>query len=243
MAAVPAVTSAAGCRGIEVVPGIEITSVHQGRDVHVLGYYVDPESPPLQEMLARHRVQRAERAREIARRLASAGAPIDVDALLAAAPANAGKALARPQIARALIAAGHVESVAEAFDRYLGESCPAYVPHTGASPLQVVELIIGAGGLASLAHPGTLNRDEIIPALCESGLTAIEAYHSAHTPAQREHYLALAAKLGVIVTGGSDFHGPNTRRSEWFGKVTLPAPDFQRFQEAAARARYELRTS
>jgi predicted metal-dependent phosphoesterase TrpH len=166
MAAVPEVTSAARRYDIAVVPGIEITAVHQGRDVHVLGYYVDPDARELREMLAHHRKLRAERAQAIGARLAAAGAPIDVDALPAAAPVNGGKALARPQIARALIAAGHVGSVAEAFDRYLGDSCPAYVPHTGASPLEVVEIILRAGGVSSLAHPGPLNRDEIIPSLC-----------------------------------------------------------------------------
>ena len=237
MAAVPAATAAAIQHGLSIVPGIEITAVHQGRDVHVLGYYLDPEARELREMLHRHRALRAERAQEIGARLAAAGVPIDVDALLASAPANGGKALARPQIARALIAAGHVATIAEAFDRYLGENCPAYVPHTGASPLEVVAIVARAGGVTSLAHPGPLNRDELIPALCDGGLTAIEAYHSAHTPAQQAHYVGMANALGVAVTGGSDFHGPDSRRAEWFGKITLPAADFQRFQEAAAQMR------
>jgi predicted metal-dependent phosphoesterase TrpH len=231
MASVGPVMEAAAPHGLTVIPGIEITSVHAGRDVHVLGYDVNPDSEELRDLLDHHRRLRMNRAREIARRLADAGAPIDVDALIAEAPPSGGKALARPTIARALVAAGHVQTVAEAFDRFLGDTCSAYVPHRGASPSQVVGVIGRAGGLSSLAHPGTLGRDELIPSLCEAGLDAIEAHHSAHTPEQRDHYLELAQRRGLAVTGGSDFHGPGTRRSEWFGKITLPDAAFRDFIE------------
>jgi predicted metal-dependent phosphoesterase TrpH len=235
MNAVPAVTVAAARHGIEVVPGIEITSVLDGRDVHVLGYFVDVDCPELQALLLRHRQERVGRAREIGERLARCGVPIDVDALLAAAPPNAGKALARPQIARALIEHQHVATVAEAFDRFLGESCPAYVPHTGATPHEVIGLIARSGGISSLAHPGTTNRDDQIPSLRDAGLEAIEAHHSAHTPELTARYLDQAREFDLAVTGGSDSHGPATRRSEWFGKIHLPESDYQEFRRRAAR--------
>ena len=163
MAATDAARAAAGARGMTFIPGIEITSVHGGKDVHMLAYFLSPSAPGLQDLLSTQRRLRVDRAREIASRLERLGAPIDVAPLVEAATMPGGKSLARPQIAQALIAAGHVASVAEAFDRYLSEESPAYVPHTGAAPAEVVALVTAGGGIASLAHPGYRERDEIIP--------------------------------------------------------------------------------
>jgi predicted metal-dependent phosphoesterase TrpH len=187
----------------------------------VLAYFLPEDAPGLQNLLAGQRRQRVERALEIVHRLERLGAPIDADALIDAATGS-GKSLARPQIAQALMAAGHVATVAEAFDRYLGEDSPAYVPHTGVSPADVVALVVAGGGIPSLAHPGYRPRDEIIPGLVDAGLAAIEAYHSSHDAAAQQHYLSLATKLGLLVTGGSDYHGEGTRRAEFFGIVDLP---------------------
>jgi predicted metal-dependent phosphoesterase TrpH len=173
----------------------------------------------------------------IADRLAAAGAPIDVEALMEAAKALGGKSLARPQIAQALMAAGHVSSVAEAFERFLGEDGPAYVPHHGASPSDVIELINRAGGLSSLAHPGYTKKDEIIPELVASGLGAIEAFHSSHDEAATQRYVEMARHYDVAISGGSDFHGEGTRRSEFFGKTQLPQDEYLRFLERAGRTR------
>jgi len=226
MAGVPAAAATAAGLGMTFIPGIEITSVHSGRDVHVLGYFLSELSEALTALLADQRRNRVIRAHAIADRLAAVGAPIDVDALMQAASSLGGKSLARPQIAQALIAAGHVSSVAEAFERFLGEDGPAYIPHRGASPAEVVELIVRGGGVASLAHPGYTKKDEVIPELVETGLGAIEAYHSAHDEATTARYVAMARQYGVAVSGGSDFHGEGTRRSEFFGVVNLPPHEF-----------------
>jgi hypothetical protein len=225
--------AAAAARVIEFVPRIEITSVHGGRDVHVLAYGLPPSVPELDGLIAQQRRLRIDRAREIAARLAAAGAPIDIDGLLAAT-SNSGKAIARPQIARCLVAAGHVASVAEAFDRFIGEGLPAYVPHQGASPFEVVALVSRSGGLASLAHPGTLQRDELIPALVESGMTCLEAYHSAHDGQLQAHYLEMASRYGLLVSGGSDYHGEGTRRAELFGVVGLDPAAYERLKSHLA---------
>ena len=228
-------------RGMTIVPGIEITSIHGGRDVHVLAYFVSEDTPGLQALLRKQRECRLERALEIAERLAGLGAPIDADALVEAAMAPGGKSLARPQIAQALVTAGHVSSIAEAFDKYLGEESPAYVPHRGASPAAVVELVTRGGGIASLAHPGYRQRDEIIPELVEAGLSALEAFHSSHDAAMEAHYLRLAQIYGVGVSGGSDYHGEGTRRAEYFGVTALPEEHFeallQRRNRSVATAR------
>ena len=168
------------------------------------------------------------------------GAPIDVDALLATAGERSGKAIARPQIAQALIAAGHVATIAEAFDRFLGETCAAYVPHTGASPAEVVRLIAAGGGIASLAHPGHLKQDDVIPELVEAGMAALEVYHSSHDEPATAHYLQIARRHSLAVTGGSDYHGEGVRRAEFFGVVHLPEDEFVGFLRRAGRERGQL---
>ena len=239
LAGIPAAATAAATRGMTFIPGIEITAVDRGKDVHVLAYFVSESTPGLQELLVKQRQQRLDRAIEIAERLARLGAGIDADALVATATARGGKSLARPQIAEMLVAAGHVSSVAEAFDRYLGEDGPAYVPHRGASPGQVVELVARGGGATSLAHPGyrgagpSAPKDDLIPDLVAAGLLAIEAFHSSHDAEQQAHYLRVAAARGLVVTGGSDYHGEGTRRAEFFGVVQLPDVYFDEFKSAA----------
>jgi 3',5'-nucleoside bisphosphate phosphatase len=231
----PAATAAAR-KGMQVLPGIEVTSIHGGKDVHVLAYFVSDETPGLMELLTNQRRLRLERALEIADRLAKLGAPIDADALVEAATAPGGKSLARPQIAQALISAGHVATVADAFEKYLAEDGPAYVPHRGASPAQVVEIVTRGGGVASIAHPGYRQRDEIIPEIVDAGLTALEAYHSSHDSALTDHYLRLARRYDLAVTGGSDYHGEGTRRSEFFGVVNLPQEHFDALLQRTGRS-------
>lgn len=237
MAAVPAAAAAAAALGMTFIPGIEITSVHGGRDVHVLAYFLPDLTEELRQLLAEQRRNRLHRAQMIADRLAAAGAPIDVAALLEAGNALGGKSLARPQIAQALISAGHVSTVAEAFERFLGEDGPAYVPHRGASPIEVVELVRRAGGVASMAHPGYTKKDEVIPDLVAAGLGAIEAYHSSHDEATTLRYIDMARHHGVAISGGSDYHGEGTRRSEFFGVTQLPSAEFSALAERHGSAR------
>ena len=228
----PARASAAAF-GLSLVDGIELTAVDQGRDVHVLGYFFDPATPSLLACLAAQRDARRERLKTIAERLAGFGVPVDADALLAASPAN--RALGRPLLAQALVAAGHVQSTREAFDRWIGEAAPAWVSREGLPVRAIIEVIHAAGGIASLAHPGLYGRDDQIPSWREAGLDALEAHHSEHEPADVERYRQLAARLGMLVTGGSDFHGepqPTRARPRILGRVTLPQDDFDRLREA-----------
>ncbi len=211
VAALAAVGVEAAARGIRLVPGIEITSVAEQRDVHLLGYFFDPTSPPLLTFLEGQRAQRVARVREIGARLAGLNMPIDVEALVTTAATRPGTSVGRPQVARALVEAGHVASVAEAFERWLATGLPAFVPRTGPSPATVVAAIHAAGGIASFAHPAVTRRDALIAPLAEQGLDAIEVYHSDHMPEDVQLYRGLAQRLGVLVSGGSDFHGdPST---------------------------------
>ena len=226
MAGVRGAADGANACSMRFVPGIEITAVEHDRDVHVLAYFLDPEPAELMPFLERQQQDRMRRAREMAARLAGFGAYIDIDGLIEAAEMG-GRAVARPTLARALLHAGHVESMQEAFDRWLADGRPAYVPRAGAPPVEVVRLVRRAGGLPVLAHPGLLRRDEVIPELVEAGLGGLEAYHSDHDAGMQSRYLRLAAQHGLAVSGGSDFHGDDHPRARCFGRVGLPQVHFE----------------
>ena len=235
VAALEPARTAAAAFGLTLVAGIELTAVDQGRDVHVLGYFFDPHDPALAECLAAQRAARRERLQLMARRLAGLGVPIDADALLAAWPTS--RALGRPALAEAMVAAGHVESTREAFDRWLGDDAPAWVRRDGLAVADIVEVIHKAGGLASLAHPVLYGRDDEIAGWRDAGLDALEAHHSEHGPEHVQRYREMAVQLGMLITGGSDFHGdppgrPPRARPRLLGGVTLPAADFERLESA-----------
>lgn len=226
----PATAAACAAAGIEFVPGIEITAVVDGSDVHVLGYFVDPESTALQTFLATQRLARVDRMREMIVRLAAHGITLDADAILQPAFEDTSRSVGRPWIARALVAGGHVKHVSEAFDRWLSRGRPAFVPRIGPTPDEVFSQIHQAGGLASLAHPILVEHDDWIPAYAEAGMDALEAYHSDHDPAATSRYLALAADLNLAVTGGSDYHADDAHGGISLGSVSLPRPAFERLK-------------
>ena len=237
VAAVAETADLAGRAGLRFIPGVEITAVHRSKDVHVLAYFVDSASPALRSFFEASCADRLRRARAMGEKLAELGVPVDIDALIeASGGANSGKSIARPSVARALVNAGHVASVQEAFDRYLANDRPAYVPRTGASPAAVIDLVRSAGGITSFAHPGTTAMDELIPEMVDAGLDAIECYHSEHSPEVTERYLRCADQYGLAVSGGSDFHGEGTRRAECLGRVGLPEECLSALMARAGRA-------
>ena len=136
-------------------------------------------------------------------------------------------------VARALVRAGHVTDARQAFDQLIGEGKPAFIPRTGPAPADAIAVISKAGGIASLAHPGLLKRDDLIPGMVDAGLTAVEAFHSEHDASTTQRYVAMADRLGIVVTGGSDYHGERERRRAAFGTVGLTPELFDRL---AARA-------
>jgi hypothetical protein len=229
-AAVEEVQTLARARGIDAISGIEITAIDAGRDVHVLGYFIDPRDNALSAFLASQRAARVARVEAIGHRLASLGVPIDLDSLLEEARQQSGRSIGRPQVARAMVQAGHVADTREAFDRWLGRGLPGFVPRQGADSERVIAIIHEARGLASIAHPGKSITDERLRVLRENGLDALEAFHPDHDGALVQHYVSLAAALGLLITGGSDFHGDPSHGST-LGAVTLPEPEWQRLSE------------
>ena len=219
-------------RGLVTVPGIEITAVEDGRDVHMLGYFFDPFEESLVQFLVGQRLTRITRIADMAVRLAQLGLPVDVQPLLDDARTHNHKSIGRPALARAMIAAGHVETTNEAFDKWLGQGRPAFVERAGPSPEDVIGTLHRAGGIASLAHPGRTKIDSRIAALREAGLDAIEAYHSDHDAAATHGYLLLARGLDLLVTGGSDFHGDPAHGLEP-GASALPQLEWERLSARA----------
>ncbi len=238
VAALPDARGLAAGRGLTLVPGIEITAVCDGRDVHVLGYWCDEADADLLAFLVEQRARRVARVERIADALARAGAPINLVPLLDDAAARPGAAVGRPGLARALVQAGHAASVQDAFDRLLAEGRPAYVPRSGVVPEEVFEIVHRAGGVASLAHPAVTRRDDLLPRWARGGADALEAFHSDQDADDEARYLDAAAQLGLAVSGGSDFHGddpgPVRRTRRALGGVTLPAAQFARLRAAHA---------
>ncbi len=223
---------------LQFIPGIEITAVHDQKDVHLLGYFIDEGHAPLLAFLAASRDDRLRRAREMGERLAALGVPVDIERILdESGGPHSGKAIGRPAVARALVAAGHAATVQEAFDRYVAEGRPAYVSRIGPSPAEVVGIVRGAGGVTSFAHPGLTRCDDIIGPLAAAGLCAIECFHSDHDEAATAKYLALARAHDLAVTGGSDFHGTGPWHQRGFGMVGLPQDHFDTFVDRARRLR------
>ena len=214
--------AAADRHGLRLVNGIEITAVEGARDVHVLGYFVDPGFPPFVEFLRGQRADRLRRLTAMVERLRDLGHTIDVEALVAAAARGAGRTVGRPHLADALVAAGYAANRREAFDTMLGEGRPAYVPRSGATVGEVSAVIRAAGGVASLAHPGLMRLDDAIPGFAAAGLPAIEVWHSDHDAAASARYQQLAERLGLGMSGGSDFHADHSHRAAGLGAIALP---------------------
>jgi 3',5'-nucleoside bisphosphate phosphatase len=201
--------AACNAHGLEFVPGVELSTELDALSVHILGYWVDAEDPALAEECDRLRNERARRAGHILQRLDDLGLAVATDRVLAHA---AGAPIGRPHIAAAMVEAGHVPDTAAAFDHYLADGGPAWVPKHAVLPEAGVRLIREAGGVAVLAHPGMEDRtrpvdEQLLDRLVVAGLAGIEADHAAHAPEVAARWREVATERELIVTGSSDFHG------------------------------------
>lgn len=211
---VPAQQAAAG--RLEIVPGIEVSSSFEGLDLHILGYFIEPTCEPLLARLALFRDERRQRALAIVARLAELGLPVDpAEVFAAAGPGVVG----RPHVAHALLKAGHVPSMEVAFNRYLGTRGEAFIPRPEFPSVEAVRLIQEAGGVAVLAHPGSLAR-RIVEILAEAGLGGVEVWHPQHGITAQRRWYETAQQLKLVPSGGSDFHGPH--RGVGLGEMAVP---------------------
>lgn len=197
--------AAAVAAGLEVITGVELSSEHNGRDLHILGYGIDPDDANLLGMLQKFRDTRERRGIMIVEKLREEGIELDMGAILAKAGDGA---LGRPHIAEALVEGGYANDFPEVFARYIGEHCPAYVEKYKITPAGAVEHIHGAGGLAFVAHPGYYLEDmAAFDELLDQGFDGVEVHHPHHKNGIVDQLGAIAGSRGLLTSGGSDFHG------------------------------------
>lgn len=217
-------------RPLQLIPGIEISSQYEGRDVHMLGYYFDPTHEPLLDKLEQARLRRTERSAHMAEALRHDGYPVSVELL-----DERGMTINRTNIARLLIQGGVVDSIDQAFATLLGDDAKYYVDREDISSIEAIELIISAGGLPVIAHPHLYRVDDLIEPLAEHGLRGVEAYHIEHSAFDAARLAHEAQRSGLLVTGGSDWHGDQLHGAS-LGASLLPQRYLEEFLAADPRA-------
>lgn len=229
-----ALTAASGT-GLEVIPGVEISSDWPVGDFHILGLYVDPWDGPFNECLQSMQAARLQRARKMLERLATLGMPLEWDEVIRFCRGNC--TIGRLHIAHAMVQRGYVPDVPQAFQRYLGRNGPAYVPRWRMTPAEVIGLVRRAGGVAVLAHPAASGVVEHIPTLASLGLQGVEVYYPNHSPEDVNGLLQMARQYRLLVTGGSDFHGFEAGAGALLGSVDVPLRLLRPLRQAAGSAR------
>ena len=194
---------------IEVIQGIEVNTIYQNTEIHVLGYFMNPEDSDFINLIKTQQNARIKQTKEIVTLLnKKEGIHIKYEDIVNQVAQNGS--IGRPHIAKAITSAGGTGSVMEAYAKYINDSSAVYVQRKTVTPHDAVEIIYDAGGIPVIAHPHDLdNAEELIKDLMHYGLRGIEAYHRKHSPAIVEYFSSMAEELGLIVTGGSDFHAPN----------------------------------
>jgi predicted metal-dependent phosphoesterase TrpH len=224
---------AARAHGIELVPGIEITAFLHRREVHVLGHFVDPGEERLASFAAHLKVEREKRMEQMVAKIRGLGFPVTMDQVRALA---GDTHFARPHLARVLVQLGYCSSTKEAFDRFLADGRPGAVPRYELAAEDAVTLIRGAGGAATIAHPGVSRIEKHdLEALKKAGLAGVEVEHSDHPPSLREKLRGIARELDLISTSGSDYHGPTVSPNRHLGTESMTRENFDKLRARAGR--------
>jgi predicted metal-dependent phosphoesterase TrpH len=229
--------TACAAAGIEFITGTELTAEQEGHEIHILGYCIDVQHPRFLKEIGKFQLVRQNRIREMVQRLNEHNVPLQADEVFALANCRAP---GRPHVARALVQAGLVGSLDEAFERFLKKNRPAWVPKFKMSAAESIQLIHEAGGAAVMAHPGLNRSDEVIPGMVDGGLDGIECFHTKHSHSVSDHYLQIALKFGLLVTGGSDCHGVSKGRP-LIGSVRLAYEHIEKLKAKAAERRAAAR--
>ncbi len=221
--------AAAACAAVnmEFITGTELTAEHDDTELHVLGYFLDTQNKKLLEEITKFQVVRQSRIHEMVARINDLGMPLQAESVFALANC---KSPGRPHVARAMVKAGLVRNLDEAFELFLKKGRAAWVPKSKISALEAIELVHQAGGLAVMAHPGLNRTDNVIPDLVAAGMDGIECFHTKHSTAMSERYLEIADKYKLLVTGGSDCHG-FSKGKPLIGTVRLPYEHVQKMKE------------
>jgi predicted metal-dependent phosphoesterase TrpH len=228
-----AAQAAARYPGFTLIPGVEMSTDIPAGEVHVLGYFLDPKDAQLQEELARLRDTRWDRGRRMVEKLHDLGVNISWERVQEIA---GGGAVGRPHVAQALLEKGHVGSVQEAFDRYIGRNGPAYAERTKMTPAEAVAFLRERRAFPVLAHPReTENLEELLLVLQEAGLGGMEVYYQDYDEASIERLLTIARRRGLLPTGGSDYHGLGGDHQRLPGDIPLPDDAIDAFMALAER--------
>lgn len=215
--------------GIRFVPGIELSAEVQGKEVHILGYGVNPEEAVLQEHLQKMQTAREKRAWRMVERLQKVGLTLRESTV--ESKISKTHSVGRPHIAELLVEAGHVTSTDRAFEKYLGQNGPGYVAKPKFEAKRVLSIINHAGGVGVLAHPGHWTSSRQVRALVDAGLTGLELWHPAHDSSLCSYYERIARDYNLCPTGGSDYHGRTDDEDHYFGRVGMGEKDWERFRE------------
>ena len=213
---------AAEGQSLEIIPGIEVNTVWKDKEVHILGYYIDPEDECLQSVIQAHRDSRVIQMQEMAHKLKTK-AKLNISYEDIIRQASDTGTIGRPHVAKAIVEKGGAANISQAFSKYLNPKSETYVRRKTVSPHEAVEAIYESGGIAVIAHPGDMEIvEELAEDLMNYGLRGLEAYHRSHSPALIEFHCTLAEKLGLIVTGGTDFHGTVDAYGKALERVHMP---------------------
>jgi len=230
---IPEAVEAGDSYGVEIVPGVELSSQCDGRDIHIVGFYFDPDHPRLMKYLERFRNERHKRASKMIRNLNDAGVRVTMDEVEERAH---GRSIGRPHLAEVLMEKGYVETFQEAFHRYIGYGSKAYEEKYKISPENAISLISEAQGLSFLAHPGYGLSDALIFKLIKAGLDGLEIVHPKLSENRTKHLQQLVQKNNLLVSGGSDCHGG--RNGEiYLGKFSVPYVIVENMRQALRKRR------
>lgn len=205
--------------GLEVVPGVELSSTVGEQDIHILGYFFNHKSQTLLDYLAFFRIERIRRAERIVGKLNDLNIPLKIESVMERAGDGS---VGRPHIANALLEEGLTESYHEAFSKYIGFGKPAYQKKYQVSPQAAIELISSAGGLSFVAHPGNSIDEKVLLGLIKDGVDGIEVVHPSHSPERVSYYNGIVSEYFLLASGGSDFHGGKRNDNELLGHYFVP---------------------
>ena len=218
---------------LTIIPGIELSTDIPGSEVHVLGYFIDAGNPEFQEMLTEFRATRVDRGLMMVQKLRELGVMIEWERVQELAQGAVG----RPHVAQAMLEAGYIGSINEAFDRYIGRNGPAYAERAKLTPAEAVTTIRRVGGVAVLAHPRDVlaNLDPILDEMCAAGLTGMEVYYNGYAGDLADYLSTVCRDRSLIPCGGSDFHGIDGKSEAGLGRVDVPMSTAERLYAAAGR--------
>lgn len=225
---------------MEVIPGIEFSTVNEGKDVHVVGLYVDYKDQKLKDKLRTFKNARVERNRKMCKKLTDGGIPIAYEDLEKAFPDTT---ITRAHYAKYMLEKGYIKSRQEAFDRYIGDNCPYFVPRENITPEMAIECILENGAVPVLAHPVLYHMSDakleaLVVRLKKAGLKGLEAIYTTYEAYEERQMKELAERQGLLISGGSDFHGTNKVNIDLavgYGSLFVPEDLLPPIKEAAGR--------